>query len=280
MIPSGRYDQDNGFMSWASAKVLSVRVLGIILLALTICLGFDPILRSGARAGSTAPFEPGERLEFSLRWTMIPAGKAVMEVMPMKTIDGAKYYHFRLTAKSNAFVDMIYKVRDCIDAYADADMTHAVRYRHQQNNGKKRRQVKVDFDWDNHLASYSDGKKNKQIEVRPGTFDPLSVFYKSRMVQFRKDGMIEFPVSDGKKCVNGLARIVKRETITTPSGTYETYLLEPDMKDVRGVFEKEKDAKVKLWVTADERRLPVKVASKVAIGSFVGELVAIKKVNS
>lgn len=267
-------------MPRAMEKKISVLLPWATVCVLAIGLGVGPLSICGAAADSATPFAPGERLEFLLRWTMIPAGKAVMEVMPMKTIDGSKVYHFRLTARSNAFVDMFYKVRDCIDAYTDADMTHAVRYRHQQHEGKTRRNIKIDFDWDKEMASYSDGKKNKQIEVRPGTFDPLSVFYKTRMAEFRKDGTIEYPVSDGKKCVIGMARIIKKETIVTPSGTYETYLLEPDLKDVGGVFEKDKDASIKLWVTADERRLLVKIASKVAVGHFVGELISIKKENS
>jgi hypothetical protein len=268
-------------MHWVLAKKISVSLLWTIALAIAAGLGFcGPWPISIAAADSPAPFSPGERLEFQLRWTLVPAGKAVMEVMPMKTIDGTKVYHFRLTARSNAFVDMFYKVRDCIDAYADADMTRAVRYRHQQHEGKTRRQIKVDFDWNKEMATYRDGKKDRQVAILPGTFDPLSVFYKTRMAAFRKDGMIACPVSDGKKCVTGMARIVKKETIVTASGTYETYLLEPDLKDVGGVFEKDKDAKIKLWVTADDRRMPVKIASKVAVGSFVGELVAIKKVNS
>ena len=267
-------------MPWALINKAGVHSLQAIVFVLAIGIAVCPLSPSVAEADAPSPFEPGERLEFQLRWTVIPAGKAVMEVMPMKTIDGSKVYHFRLTAKSNAFVDMFYKVRDSIDAYADADMTHAVHYRHQQNEGKTRRQINVDFDWDNELASYSDGKSGHQIEVVPGTFDPLSVFYKTRMADFRQDGMIACPVSDGKKCVTGLARIVKKETITTPSGTYETYLMEPDLKDVGGVFEKDKDAKIKLWVTADHRRLLVKIASKVAVGSFVGELISVKKLKS
>jgi hypothetical protein len=45
------------------------------------------------------------------------------------------------------------------------------------------------------------------------------------------------------------------------------------MKDVKGVFEKSKDAKMFIWVTADERRMLVKLKSKVVVGSFVAELV-------
>jgi hypothetical protein len=58
------------------------------------------------------------------------------------------------------------------------------------------------------------------------------------------------------------------------SGTYDTYLIEPEIKHIGGVFEKSKNAKIKLWVTADKRKIPVKIKSKVVVGSFVGELVS------
>lgn len=242
--------------------------------------GWGSLTGNRAAADKSMPFRPGEKLKFQLRWTVVPAGEAVMEVMPMKTIDGHRVYHFRLTARSNAFVDMFYKVRDRIDAYASADMTCAVRYRHKQNEGETQRNVKVDFDWRKKLAYYNDGKTDKQIEIRPGTFDPLSVFYYTRMQNFKNNHAIERPVSDGKKCVIGMARIIKKETITIASGTYDTYLMEPDLKHVGGVFEKDKNATIKLWVTADDRRIPVKIASKVVVGSFVGELIAMEDGNS
>jgi hypothetical protein len=31
---------------------------------------------------------------------------------------------------------------------------------------------------------------------------------------------------------------------------------------------------MKLWITADKRRIPVKIKSKVIVGSFVGELIS------
>lgn len=251
-----------------------------ILMGLVLAIGVGTIQANGALAGTKAPFAPGERLNFQLRWTLVPAGKAVMEVLPMKTIDGQKVYHFRLTADSNAFVDMFYKVRDRIDSFASADMTHAVRYHKKQHEGETRRNVKVDFDRQAEKALFFDGRNGKKIDIRPGTFDPLSAFYFTRMMDYRQNGIIQCHVSDGKKCVKGIARVVKKETITILSGTYETYLIEPDLKHVGGVFEKDKNAKIKLWITADERRIPVKIASKVSVGSFVGELTSIDTGNS
>ncbi len=232
-----------------------------------------------AYAGTKIPFGPGEKLRFVLMWAVIPAGEATLEVMPMKTIDGQKAYHFRLTAQSNAFVDLFYKVRDRIDAFASADMSHAIQFFQKQREGDHRKDVEIRFDAKTFTAEYNDGKKYKKTVIPEGTFDPLGVFYYSRMADFKTDGLIVCPVSDGKKCVQGRARIIREETIEIVSGTYKTYLIEPDLKHVGGVFEKDKKAKIQLWVTADEHRIPVKIASKVAIGSFVGELMTMEKGN-
>ena len=55
---------------------------------------------------------------------------------------------------------------------------------------------------------------------------------------------------------------------------YETYLVEPDLKYLGGVFKKSEDAKLQIWVTTDERRVPVRIKSKLVVGSFVAELVS------
>ena len=252
----------------------------MVLLIIGLMISAACLHPGGLRADSSLPFAPGERLRFHLRWTVVPAGEAILEVLPIQVIDGRQVYHFRLTAESNAFVDLFYKVRDRIDAYASIDMSRAVRYFHKQNEGDNHKDVTVNFDWEKDIAFYSDGSSSKKIEIKPGTFDPLSVFYYSRMAKFRKDGTIECPVSDGKKCVDGTARIIKKETIKIVSGTYDTFLIEPDLKHVGGVFKKSKNAKIRLWITADDKRIPVKIASKVAVGSFVGELIAIEKGDS
>jgi hypothetical protein len=241
------------------------------------CLSFPDFRPARAQTNITPlPFAPGERLRFALQWTVIPAGEAIMEIMPMKTIDGQKAYHFRLTAESNAFVDLFYKVRDRIDAYTSIDMAHTLFYQHKQHEGENRKNVEVNFNWDKKIAYFNDGRTKKEIELKPGTFDPLSVFYYARTMDFKTNKIIECPVSDGKKCVIGQARVIRKETIKIGSDAYETFLIEPDLKHVGGVFEKSKDAKIHLWITADEKHIPVKIASKVAIGSFIGELITSK----
>jgi hypothetical protein len=85
---------------------------------------------------------------------------------------------------------------------------------------------------------------------------------------------IKAPVTDGKKFVNGEAMVLKKEKIYVTDEWIETYLVEPDLKHIGGIFKKSKNAKLRIWVTADKRRIPIKIKSKVAVGSFVAELVS------
>jgi hypothetical protein len=232
-------------------------------------------LAQGAeRVENAIPFHTGEKLTFQARWSFIIVGEAVLEVMPSEKINGASMKHFLMTAKTNKFADVFYKVRDKIDAYTDTGMTHAVLYKNRKQ-GKIKRDVLVSFDWEKKEATYSNfGEKRTPISILPGSFDPLSVFYAFRLHDLKENLEIRIPVTDGKKCVTGIAKVIRREKVTLFSGTtYDTYLVEPELKHIGGVFEKSKNAKLEVWVTADEWRMPVKVKSKVIVGSFVAELV-------
>ena len=237
-------------------------------------------LPEGIRATENLiPFRPGERLTFQAKWSFIPAGEAVLEILPIENLNGIRSYHFVMTAKTYPFIDLIYKVRDRIDAFTDVEMTHSLLYE-EKKEGKSKKDVVVNFNWEKQEAEYSNfGEKRKPISLRPGSFDPLSVFYAFRLHELKENKELQVPVTDGKKCVIGKAKILKREKVKVASGTYDTYLVVPDLEHIGGVFAKTKDAKLEIWVTADTRKIPVKIKSKVVVGSFVGELISVETVG-
>jgi hypothetical protein len=118
------------------------------------------------------------------------------------------------------------------------------------------------------------GEKKAPLPLSPGAFDPLSAFYYTRFFDLKENMVIERPVTDGKKCVTGKSTVRKREQIEVSGKTYDAFLIEPELKHIGGVFEKSKDAKIKLWVSADHRHIPLRIESKVIVGSFVGELIS------
>jgi len=223
---------------------------------------------------ATLPFRPGEKLFFELKWSLIPAGEAVLEVLPPTIVNGVECHHFVLTANTNAFVDTFYKVRDRIDAFADVNMTRSIFFKKKQREGRSIKDIMIEFDWNKNQAQYSNfGDKLKPIPILAGTFDPLSAFYYTRMFDWHDCKEVQRPVTDGKKRITGKAVRIRKQTIKVPAGTFDTYLFEPDIEHVGGIFERSKNAKIELWVTADENRIPVKLKSKVVVGSFTGELV-------
>lgn len=252
--------------SFLLMRFLSLLLVNLFILSLSIA----PCYAEGKRI----PFSPGEKLFFEVRWAFIPAAEGVIEILPMETIDGVTCYHFSMTSRTYEFVDVFYKVRDRLDAFADAGMTRSILYKKAQD-GKRKRKISVEFDWNKLQSRYSNfDQRAEPVSILPGSFDPLSVFYAFRLFHLKEGEELKAPVTDGKKCVVGRAKVIKREKIKVKDAVYDTFLVEPDIDQLGGVFEKSKNAKLQIWVTADGSSIPVRVKSEVVVGSFVAELVS------
>lgn len=249
------------------------KILKSILVWLFVAAGVQVASLSIALANEF-PFSKGEKLTYELKWGLIPAGEATIEVLPNEIIDGVEGRHFRMTAKSNSFVDVFYKVRDVVDGFTDLLVTHSLLYRKKQNEGSTKRDIIVTFDWEAKQARYTNfGKAKKPISLSDGAFDPFSVIYYCRFFNFDTNKDIVRPVTDGKKIVTGVAKFKGRESIKINGIRYDTFLIEPEIEHISGVFKKSKKAKIQIWLTADDLRIPVRIKSKVVVGSFVADLV-------
>ena len=254
------------------------------LLALFLTTMFAIVFAEGAERApidnrGQIPFQVGEKLNYVLKWSVIPVGKATLQVSDGESEIGSPAYLFQVSVKSYPMIDLIYKVRDHIESYTDRSMTHSLLYSKKQREGRHKRDVRVEFDWDQSQAHYfSKGKYKKTVTLLPGTFDPLAVFYAFRLNPLADDLEVEAPVTDGKKCVMGRARVIKREDVSVAAGEFDAFLIEPDLRHIGGIFKKSKGAKLRVWVTADKRRIVVKAKSKVAVGHFTAELVSMEHV--
>ncbi len=221
------------------------------------------------------PFTIGEQIQYTVRWQMLEAGKAIFKVNNFARIDGEDAYHFSLEVKSTRFIDMIYKIRDRLEGFTDKQFSQSQLYKKTQS-GRDKKQVVVLFDWKEKTATYSNfGGERDPIEIPFETFDPVSAFYKMRSLDFEKDQTPSFSVSDGKKKFIQTGKVIRKEKITVPSGTYETYLISPQVNHFSGVFEKSENPTVKLWVTADKKKIPVRIKVQVFIGSIIFDLVSV-----
>jgi hypothetical protein len=223
------------------------------------------------------PFSIGEELNYTVRWEMINAGKANFKVLPFTIVNGKKAYHFMLEVKSNRYIDMLYKIRDRLEGFTDVKFTRSLLYKKIQS-GKDKKEVMIQFDWEAATATYSNfGGKRDPIKIPLNTFDPLSAFYKMRVFNFETDQNLSFPVTDGKRYFTQKGHVVKKEKITLATGTtHDTYVLYPRVNHFSGVFKKSENPTVKAWLTADDRKIPVRIKVKVFIGSVIFDLVSVK----
>ncbi len=225
-----------------------------------------------AAGSSDLPFSQEEELIYNVRWEMISAGKARFRVNRICDINGVKARHFTLRLESNHYIDMLYKIRDRVEGFTDTNFTRSVFYRKIQS-GRDKKQIEVHFDLKNQTAEYSNfGGKRPAIHIPPGTFDPLSAFYKMRTLEFKPGKTLSFPVTDGKKYFIQKAVIIKKEKIKLARALIDTYQLDLQVNHFSGAFKKSKNPGVKIWVSADKRKIPIKIKIKVFIGSIFLEL--------
>ena len=60
-------------------------------------------------------------------------------------------------------------------------------------------------------------------------------------------------------------RVLRKERVKVPAGTFETVVIQPIIK-TRGIFADKGEAQV--WITDDDRRMMVQLKSKLSFGSL------------
>jgi hypothetical protein len=247
----------------------------VILALILILLPHSSSVSGSARVfNRKLPFSPGERLTYEGKWGVIPAGDVTLEVLPKETIDGVEAYHFAMFTKTNAAVDLIYKIREREDSYVDVNLTRSILYKKREES-KYPRDIIVNFDWDKLEATRTNfGEKSPPIRILPGTFDPLALLFILRLQDFKENAVIEIPVTDGHMNIDVKATVIKRDTIEIQGKVYPVFEVAPDMEKLDNVVKKSENPQLKIWYTADAQKIPLRIHSTVGIVSFVFELVS------
>jgi hypothetical protein len=247
------------------AGKLAICAFVCVTLSLTLVIGGSAI---AAGNSNTLPFQPGERLTYSARWGVITAGEVTLEVLPMQTIDGVEAYHFAMITRTNDAFDLFYKIRERQDSYVDVRMTRSILYT-KRTEGKYPRDIIVYFDWAKQETTRSNfGKKMAPIHIDPGTFDPLALIFVIRMQDIVKKTVFEIPITEGDRNINVQGSVAQRERIEIEGKTYDTFAVIPDMEglEAQQVVKKSDEPELKIWFTADSKKIPVRIQSKVKVG--------------
>lgn len=208
----------------------------------------------------------GERLVFTVRYGVIRAGTAVMENLGRKKVAGRPAYHIVSTASSNSVFDGIYRVRDRVVSLMDEDRLYSLYFEKHLREGRYRADQQVRFDLDRAVALYQDGY---EAAVTPGAFDVLAAFYRVRTMPLEPGQQFFLDSHDNRKNYPLRVTVLRRERVETPAGTFDCLVVEPTLRS--GAFFKN-EGKLTIWLTDDDRRIPVLMRSKLPIGAISVEL--------
>jgi hypothetical protein len=211
------------------------------------------------------PFGAGERLVFSVQYGLVTAGEATLEVRNLATLEGRACYRIVSDARTNDFFSKFFQVRDRYESYIDTTELYSLRYEKHVREGKFKRDEAVDFDQVRHRAVY----KDKVVPIPPRSQDVLSALYYVRTLPLEVGQSISLANHTDGKNYPLIVKVHARERVKVDAGEFDCIVVEPILRGPSVFTQK---GRLTVWLTDDERRLPVLMKSKVVIGHVAAVL--------
>lgn len=211
-----------------------------------------------------------EKLEYDLHWGLIHVGTAVLEVE-----DGRDSVRITAKAQSSGFISVFYPVEDLIVSTVRKNAANASflpqNYRVKLREGRHRRDKEVFFDGQASRITFADYRNNERVTLpfNGAVRDPLSGFFYVRYLPLEVGKPVHVEVFESKKLYTAEVKILGKESVTSGLGTLQAFVIKPLVRS-EGIFLNKGD--IQIWLTDDNRRIPVLVRAKVPIGSVTATL--------
>ena len=228
------------------------------------------------------PFEAGERALYRATWNgMFSVASAEIHTTP-KVVDGRKVIQVRVDAKTSGALDLIWKMRDTISSTFDAVALTPAHFVFSQRENAKVIDTDAKFDhrtkrWAVNRQQIGKQTKNYQFESN-NTLDPITAVYLARSTEYKVGDKLYFKVFGGRYQYLLELFVEKKEPVELESGkTVEAYRIVPRIQNItkRGYAGRVNEAII--WISADDRRVPIKMSSKVIFGTVHLELIDDKR---
>lgn len=225
-------------------------------------------------------FSFGERLTFELSYGFLTAADAFMVIAPSPmNIRGRDTYEASLEVNTRSSFDIVFKVRDLYKSFIDVKGIFPLRFEQHISETNYKKDFEIDFYHDSLKAFTKTNYANERtFDIPQYVQDLLSAFYYVRTMDLRnkREGdLIAVQYFSNDKIVNLTVRFEGREDVDVPAGEFRTFIVKPELTE--GFTSKTSD--LYIWISDDDRKIPVKVKVKIIIGSLVAELVSYSGIN-
>lgn len=219
-------------------------------MALVLC-----VLTSAAAHGQFLPFGPGERLTYRARVAKLGnIGKAAMTVEGPVDVRGRPAWHLRFEIDSKVgFV----RVLNVSESWLDAPRMTSLRFQKRERHPLARREERFEIFPEDQRWQAADGNAGRTMSEQP--LDELSFLYFLRTAPLEDGGALRFDRHFETSRNPTLVRVVGRDTLETPAGTFPTVVVEMQIRDGRVGG----GGSIRLHLSDDARRLPVRIETSV-----------------
>lgn len=213
-----------------------------------------------------------EKMKYDVSWTGgIKIGEMYLEV---NGIDDAGFeIKVRVTTENGA-IHWVYPLEDHYRTRVKGDKKLPYHYEIWQDEGNDYKDHRIlYFKQEHHLVRYVKNNRLKgDFQLDGEVHNEFSAFFNSRLMDFTIGEEFIVPTFADKKRVNVVVMPVKEKKIQeTVLGVVSTVEIMPIMT-FKGLYDKKGDTVI--WYTNDECRVPVRINSKIVIGSLTAELTA------
>ena len=257
-------------------QVLSIKFMKRINLTVTFLIFLIPFNLFGQTTGQNTSFSFGEELQFEVSYGWLVLADARLHVARKPHIqDDKPHYKIDVYGKTKGAATIFGRVNDNWGTYMEINsMLPSVSYRHIEE-GNYRKHERVLFDQKKGKATMElydrDNKTLKQVkeyDLPSQVQDLVSGFYFLRSMDLKNLTPGESILIKGffdKEFYNIKLIYEGTELLETELGLKDTYIFSPQLpknKLFRG------DYPVKVWVTKDQNKIPVKIKANMFLGSL------------
>lgn len=223
------------------------------------------------------PFQVGERLTYQVSWLNITAAIAVMEVARMEGTKEQTVAKLVGTAQSTPLLTKFFPVDNRVESELDLEALVPEHMTFRRREGKKKEDIEYRFHQKEGMVTAVRGGTTESLPIPAGTQDIISCLYYTRTVLPPTPGAsLKMNVYHDKKNRPVEVRVEGLETIEGSWGKAETVRVLVIMP-FHGLFMNQ--GNIRVWVTTDEHRTPLRMKAKVTLGSIVADLVDGKPVS-
>jgi hypothetical protein len=215
-----------------------------------------------------------EKLVYDVSWTGgIKIGELHLEINNLPEIEEGYEIRATVTTKNGA-VNLIYPIEDLHITRVSGTKKLPYHYEVWQKEGYNYRAHRViEYDQEKGYIRYTKNEKLKDVyQIDGETNNEFSAFFNSRLMPFDIGSRFVVPTFADKRREEVVVHAVKQKKFDkTLLGPVTTVEIMPIMT-FKGLYEKKGDTVI--WYTNDECRVPVRINSKIVIGSLTADLAA------